>query len=279
MKYKKLLAIFFTAMLISSTQCFADNMTEAKLEYNKGIDFYKIGQYDRSMEAFRKAIDLDPDYIDAYYNLGSILNYLDQKEAALTVFKQIVVRKPDDYEAVYKAAELSLKLGQNEKAKALLALIPSGSYLTSRAQQLANSLNTDLQTIKHDQKIAEAPTQPVSNGVYQDIASPTGITTDNSGNLFVAGYSDNVIYKITPSGDRIIFLKDTRLNGPIGLTIDPNGNMYIANYNANNVLKVDETGFVSILISDIKKPYSLHISNGTLFISSQGSNSIVRFKL
>lgn len=258
---------------------FSDNVTEAKLEYNKGIDFYKIGQYDRSMEAFRKAIEVDPEYIDAYYNLGSILEYLGQDEAALTVFKQIVVRKPTDYEAVYKAAELSKKLGQPEKAKSFLALIPSGSYVTSKAQKMANELNTDLQTIKETQKIAEQPKQPNTNGVYENIASPTGMTTDNSGNLYVAGYSDNVIYKITPNGDRVIFLKDARLNGPIGLISDKAGNIYIANYNANNVLKIDKTGLVTVIVSDVIKPYGLHISNGTLFISSQGDNAIIRYKL
>ena len=254
-------------------------MTEAKLQYNKGIDYYKIGQYDRSMEAFRRAIELDPEYIDAYYNLGSILEYLGQDEAALTVFKQIVVRKPTDYDAVYKAAELSNKLGQTDKAKSFLAIIPSGSYVNPKAQKLANELNTDLQTIKYEQNTTEQPTQPQNNGVYENIPSPTGITTDKSGNLFVAGFSDNVIFKITPAGNRIVFLKDKRLNGPIGIINDAEGNLYIANYNADNVLKVSSTGQVTVLIEDILKPYGVYISNGTLFVSSQGSNAIIRYKL
>ena len=89
----------------------------------------------------------------------------------------------------------------------------------------------------------------------------------------------SVIYKITPSGSRVIFLKDPKLNGPIGLVSDSAGNIYIANYNANNILKVDKTGFVSVIASEIIKPYGLHIANGVLFISSQGSNSIIRVKL
>jgi len=278
-KYRKLLTTLSILVSLTVTPAFANNVTEAKLYYNKGIDFYKIGQYDKSMEAFRKAIDLDPEYIDAYYNLGSMLEYLEQDEAALTVFKQIVVRKPSDYEAVYKAANLSNKLGQPEKAKSYLALIPSGSYVNTKAQQLAHSLNTDLQTIKQEQSLLEPPKQPSTNGVYENIASPTGITSDNSGNLYVAGYSDNVIYRITPSGDRVIFLKDNRLNGPIGLISDKLGNIYVANYNANNILKIDKTGFVTILMEDVMKPYGLHISNDTLFVSSQGENAIVRFKL
>ena len=279
MKYRKLLTILSILVSLTVTPVFANNVTEAKLYYNKGIDFYKIGQYDKSMEAFRKAIDLDPEYIDAYYNLGSMLEYLEQDEAALTVFKQIVVRKPSDYEAVYKAANLSNKLGQPEKAKSYLALIPSGSYVNTKAQQLAHSLNTDLQTIKQEQSLLEPPKQPSTNGIYENIASPTGITSDNSGNLYVAGYSDNVIYRITPSGDRVIFLKDNRLNGPIGLISDKLGNIYVANYNANNILKIDKTGFVTVILEDVMKPYGLHISNDTLFVSSQGENAIVRFKL
>lgn len=279
MKFKTIITALSIVLLLSTATANADNMTEAKLQYNKGIDFYKIGQYDRSMECFRKAIELDPDYIDAYYNLGSILDYLGQDEAALTVFKQIIVRKPTDYDSVYKAAELSKKLGQIEKAKSFLSIIPAGTYVNPKAYQLARELNTDLQTLQYENNLKEQPKQPHTNGVYENIPSPTGITTDKSGNLFVAGFSDNVIFKITPEGDRIVFLKDKRLNGPIGIINDDAGNLYIANYNADNVLKVTSTGQVSILIEDVLKPYGLYISNGTLFISSQGSNAVIRYKL
>ena len=52
--------------------------TDAKLEYNKGIDFYNSGQFDKAVDCFRAAIDLEPEYIDAYYNLGMTLDYLKQ---------------------------------------------------------------------------------------------------------------------------------------------------------------------------------------------------------
>ena len=282
MKFNKIL-IILSILCLTVMPSYASTVpsTEAKLEYNKGMDFYKIGQYDKSADAFRRAIDLNPEYIDAYYNLGSILEYLGQNEDALVVFKQIVVRKPTDYEAVYKAASLSKKLGREDKAKEYLSLIPTNSYINPKVQELAQSLNTDLQTIKHEQaaKVQKPQTQPQRNGIYENIASPTGVATDILGNLYVAGYSDNIIYEITPSGHRIVFLKDKKLNGPIGIVFDKSGNLYIANYNANNVLKIDKNSTVTTFLHDVIKPYGLHISNGYLFVSSQGTNSVIRVKL
>ena len=236
---------------------------EAKLQYNLGVDYYKIGQYDRAMASFRQAINIDPNYIDAYYNLGSILEYLKQDEAALAVFKQIIVRKPDDYESVLKAANLSNKLGLPDKAKTYLSLIPKDSSVYTKAQQLASSLNTDMQTIKANEAKAEQETKiEQTNGMYNNIASPTGITTDAQGNVYVACFADNMIYKISPDGKRIVFIKDSKLNGPIGMVSDSSGNIYVSNYNNNNVVKITSDGAVSVLISNVNKPYGLHCEIG-----------------
>lgn len=284
---KKLIAIMiltaFTGLAVHAEPVGSFEVSnEAKLEYNQGVDFYKAGAYDRSMASFRRAIELDPNYIDAYYNLGSILEFLKQDEAALAVFKQIIVRKPDDYESVYKAANLSAKLGYLDNAKSYLSIIPAESSAYSSAQKLASDMNTDLQTIKASQTQqakSETPKFQQTNEIYNDIPSPTGITVDNSGNVFVACFSDNMIYKITPDGRRIIFVKDARINGPIAMVSDSYGNIYVSNYNANNVVKISPTGSISVQIANIQKPYGINISNGMLFISSQGSNSVLRYKL
>ncbi len=67
----------------------AEIPVDAKLDYNQGIDFYKLGMYERAIESFRSAIREYPEYIDAYYNLGTVLEYLKQYSEALNVFKQI----------------------------------------------------------------------------------------------------------------------------------------------------------------------------------------------
>ena len=270
MKYNKIIKTIFTLAILVIGTCqisFADIATDAKLQYNKGIDYYQLGQFEEAASCFKKATELDPNYIDAYYNLGSILEYL----------------KQDDYESVYKAAELSKKLGEYDKAKMYLTLIPQDSLIGSRAKELANSMDTDIPTAKAEQTqpktYIDAAPQNDSNGMYSDISSPTGVVTDNRGNLYVAGFSDNTIYKIGPDNKKIVYIKSEKIDGPIGLSIDLQGNIYIANYNKDNVLKVDRNGAITELISNIQKPYCMSITGDLLFVSSQGSNSVIRYKL
>lgn len=275
---KKIFILFI--LILSTTQItLAQVNTEAMLQYNQGIDYYKIGQYNDAIGCFRNAIKIDPNYIDAYYNLGSVLEYLQQYDAALTVFKQIIVRKPDDYDSVYKAAWLSYKTGATQKAKLYLALIPSDSARYQDAKALASKLNFS---------IAQTAVKPASqpkkafvqtSGMYSGLPAPTGITSDGEGNLYVAEFNTNSIVKITPDDKHIIYLKDPKISGPIGIASDGAKNLYIANYNKNNILKVSPMGEISVLISNVKKPYCLYVSGNMLFISCQGSNSVLRYKL
>lgn len=266
--------------LTTMTIAFGEIATDAKLQYNKGVDYYKLGQFEESANCFKRAIDLDPNYIDAYYNLGSILEYLNQKEAALSVFKQIILRRPEDYEAVFKAAVLSKNLGEYEKAKMYLTLIPLDSKMGAPAQQLAAEMETTLAELQTQQKQEEAAKEEeLTDGMYEDITSPTGLVTDKNGNLYIAGFSENTIFKIGPDNKKIVYIKSEKIDGPIGLAIDDNNNIYIANYNKNNVLKVDTNGTITEFATDIQSPYCLYINNNMLFISSQGSNTVIRRKL
>jgi len=183
----KKIFILLVILLLAAPKIFAAPPinTEAILQYNQGIDYYKTGQYDDAITAFRSAIRIDPNYIDAYYNLGSVLEYLQQYDAALVVFKQIIVRKPDDYDSVYKAAWLSYKLGENDKAKIYLSIIPPNCARANDAKALANQLDY---TITPQKTVSLKPKTSVNqtNGLFQNISAPTGITSDKDGNVYIA---------------------------------------------------------------------------------------------
>ena len=73
---KKFLTSVFVFLMVTLSVTSAEIPMDAKLDYNQGIDFYKLGMYERAIESFRSAIRTYPDYIDAYYNLGTVLEYL-----------------------------------------------------------------------------------------------------------------------------------------------------------------------------------------------------------
>ncbi len=272
---KKVLTTLLLSLSISVYA--AEIPMDARLDYNQGIDFYKLGMYERAIESFRSAIRTYPDYIDAYYNLATILEYLKQYAEALSIYKQVYIRNPNDYEVIYKLAFLSSKLEDYTKASEYLSLIPETSSYYKRGQELAESIKVST-TLPPQQY--NAPSKiATQSGIYENILSPTGITTDSQGNVYVATFSDNTILKITPDGKRQVFLKSKQIDGPISLASDSIGNIYVSNYNANNVLKITPQGNVSVLVSKIDKPYGLHVEGNMLFITCQGSNSILRQKL
>jgi hypothetical protein len=178
---------------------------------------------------------------------------------------------------VYKLAFLSSKLEDYDSTKEYIKLIPTTSSYYQRAQELAESvkITTTLppQVVNTPSKIA------TQSGIYENVPSPTGVTTDKLGNVYVATFTDNSIIKITPDGKRQVFLKSSLISGPISLASDTVGNIYVSNYNANNVLKISPQGTASIFVSRVDKPYGLHVEGDMLFITCQGSNSVLRQKL
>lgn len=256
----------------------AEIPVDAKLDYNQGIDFYKLGMYERAIESFRSAVRTYPDYVDAYYNLGTVLEYLKQYAEAINVYKQVYVRNPNDYEVIYKLASLNAKLEDYAKAKEYITLIPTSSNYYQRGQELAESIRISMET--PPQKPVNPPSKIAQySGVYENIPSPTGITTDSYGNLYIAAFSDNSIIKITPDNKKQIFIKSELIQGPISLVSDSTGNIYVSNYSSNNVLKITPQGTASVFVTKVDKPYGLHIEGNMLFITCQGSNSVLRQRL
>ena len=276
---KKLLIVLLGILLLSST-AFAKTEEavipmDAKLEYNNALDMYKLGKYEEAIACFRTAIRLYPDFIDAYYNLGSILDYLNQGDEAIYVLKQIISRKQDDYEAAYKIAQISIKLGDKRTASEYLALIPATSefYIQGKELIMKHNLTPTSPAGKTKSKI------PQNSSMYLNISSPTGISTDSDGNVYIASFSDNAIIKVTPDNKRMIFFKNSILKGPIAIANDSLGNMYIANYNANNVLKISKNGHAEVFIQNAPKPYAVHVGGNMLFVSCQGNNAVIRKRL
>jgi len=45
-------------------------LTDAESHYNRGFDYDESGEYRRAIQEYDRAIELDPNYADAYVNRG-----------------------------------------------------------------------------------------------------------------------------------------------------------------------------------------------------------------
>jgi Tfp pilus assembly protein PilF len=86
---------------------------------NRGTEEFKNNLYDSAEKDFKQAIQTDPSYEIAYYNMGKIFQKQRKWDKAIEYFEQAVQRKADNGNYQYDLGEAyfeSKKLDQAEKA-------------------------------------------------------------------------------------------------------------------------------------------------------------------
>ena len=81
-----------------------------------GYTYEQKKDYARSMEAYRKAVDLDGDDLDAVRGLAENLLNDNQTDAALEQYKKIAAADPQDAQTLLHMAEIYRRDGQFDKA-------------------------------------------------------------------------------------------------------------------------------------------------------------------
>ena len=62
--------------------------------YNMGLIFADEGKLDKAIEAFNKAISIMPDYAEAFYNLGIVLVTMGRLDDAIYAYKKAIENNP-----------------------------------------------------------------------------------------------------------------------------------------------------------------------------------------
>lgn len=95
---------------------------------------------------------------------------------------------------------------------------------------------------------------PVTAARFND---PAGLAVDRSDNVYVADFGNNVIRRISPAGQVVVFAgsgipgfrdgpaAEAQFNGPGTLALDPEGNVYVTDGVNHRVRKIDLAGMVS----------------------------------
>ncbi len=99
------------------------------LYYNeRGVACLRSGELERAKRLLTAAVDADPAYPIAYYNLGLVYRLNGDYKAAINLFRQALDNHPDFYMARLDLARTLVKIGKFAEAKAelrKLAAIPA----------------------------------------------------------------------------------------------------------------------------------------------------------
>ena len=102
-----------------------------------------MGQDLEAVAAYDKALEIEKEYLEAWFNKAVALHNLDKPNGALSAYNKSIELNPKYAEAYYNRAGLYVKLEELEKAKLDLeqAINLDGSY---RQQALADELLSSL---------------------------------------------------------------------------------------------------------------------------------------
>ena len=105
---------------------------EAKTEFERGVKLYKEGELKLAEAAFRKAIELDSEFAEAYANLGSILASQNNLAEAISQFENAVRLRPE-------LAVLHYQLGvalylENKRPEAVVSLTKARDLLKKQGK-------------------------------------------------------------------------------------------------------------------------------------------------
>ncbi|HEY3760697.1 MAG TPA: tetratricopeptide repeat protein, partial [Verrucomicrobiae bacterium] len=119
--------------------CTGNNSTA---QNNLGFALAQKGQMNDAVGHFQKAIEIDPDYVEAYNNLGDVYFFNHQRDEAIGCFQKAAQLAPDNEEVQHNLGLAFAQKGQLDDAIAHF--------------QKAVSLNPEDATAQHDLSIALA---------------------------------------------------------------------------------------------------------------------------
>ncbi|WP_204103777.1 MULTISPECIES: CHAT domain-containing tetratricopeptide repeat protein [Spirulina sp. CCY15215] len=89
---------------------------EAKTLFNRGADLYYAGDIRGALSCCEQAIEIQPNYLDAYNGRGTALNEMGRKEEAIADFNKALEIQPNDHHAYTGRGTALREMGRKEEA-------------------------------------------------------------------------------------------------------------------------------------------------------------------
>lgn len=255
--------------------------------YNLGLKSYEQGDLQSATTYFKRAVDLDPNFVDAYYNLGEIYktqkNYYDSTKA----FEKALEINPNDYEVMYELALCYLEDKNYPKAKKYFSsILPSAPQFNDSKQKLETvnrylAIETANQAGDKSKSVINSPEVQA-----QLLVDKLGTAETQRGNAetqrATAETQKEQIQLQKPSKENFqgeYKIVTDKFKGPTGIAKDSKNNVYVANFAKDNIERVSTSGGREIFVEKIglKGPVGLAIDeNDNLYVANYNNGSIVK---
>src|SRR5665213_565503 len=139
MKYAKVLLLLPLALVIAS--CSQDPHAQAQRYVNNGNKFFDKGKYKEASIMYRRALQKDLKFGEAYYRLGLTEVNLRSFGDAVKAFRRAVELQPTNADATTKLAEIYLIASIQEPTHSKDLLVECRELVVKLLQQDPNSYN------------------------------------------------------------------------------------------------------------------------------------------
>lgn len=279
-----LLILFSTIFLPSSAaESFTPKPASASL-YNLGLKSYDIGDLQSAITFFQRAVDLDPEFVDAYFNLGAIYKKQKNYPQAINAFRKNIELSPKDYEAIFEIASCYYESKDYLKAREYFLSIPPTSEKYTEAKVFLDNINQT--AFKPEGAItqntspefqAKALIDALTNNSQEQNTVSEGFTQNQNSQT-----NKNPVHSITSPEELFknkVQTVSQGLAGPTGIAKDSNGNIYVANFSTNTIEKIYPDGKKEIFIEKVglNGPVGLALDNfDNLYVANYNNGSIIK---
>lgn len=148
---------------------------------------------------------------------------------------------------------------------------------------LAVRADTIFASVVTNDNIRSFETSGADHGIFANSpGTPTGLSLDISGHLYVANSNGNTVRRFSPTGVALGIFANTGLNGPTALAFDLSGNLYVSNGDNNSIRKFSATGvdlgYFVAPNTGLNNPQGIAFDvSGNLYVASPGGGATPTF--
>jgi tetratricopeptide (TPR) repeat protein len=158
-----------TTVVTAGEACSADFTKTAECWFYQGVAYGSNGMYERSVEAFGKAIQIKQNFSEAYFNLGVSYIGLGKYNEAREALEKVIQMKPDSADAYENLGAVFGKLGMYDDA---IRTLKKAIAINAESPHAYYNLGVNYVSIKNYKAAVEALKQAVR--FQQDFAAAHG---------------------------------------------------------------------------------------------------------